>query len=145
MNIDPILQAPLAVQIHLFAAIPGFFLGIVVLWNKKGTRLHRRLGRIWVGLMVVVSVGSFFIHELLIWGEYSPIHILSVFTLGSLAVAIILVRNGNIAFHKLAMQSAFLGGLVIAGGFTFLPGRLMNKLVVVNFHGVWEMTQKITN
>jgi uncharacterized membrane protein len=35
------------------------------------------------------------------------------------------VRTGNIRAHGRTMAALFVGGLIIAGAFTFLPGRLM--------------------
>ena len=51
---------------------------------QKGTALHIVVGRIWVALMTLVAMSSFFIYELKIWGNYSPIHFLSAWTLLSL-------------------------------------------------------------
>ena len=129
MNLAPFLNASPVVQIHVVSAITAFFLGSMVLWRRKGTGTHRFYGRIWVGLMMVTALSSFFIHELRTWGLFSPIHLISIGTILSLAWAIYAVRNGNISAHKYSMQGAFVGGLVIAGGFAFLPGRLMNRIV----------------
>ena len=59
MTLDPLLAAPLVVQVHAFAAMAAFVLGIVQLAGPKGTLPHRTLGYIWVGLMLVVAASSF--------------------------------------------------------------------------------------
>jgi uncharacterized membrane protein len=33
---------------------------------------HRIVGSIWVLLMLVVSISAFFVHEIRIWGSWSP-------------------------------------------------------------------------
>ena len=81
MTLAPLLQASAAIQIHAFAAMTAFVLGVVQLAAPKGTLPHRTLGWIWVTLMLVVSITAFFIHQLRIWGSWSPIHLLAIFTL----------------------------------------------------------------
>lgn len=38
-------------------------------------------------------------------------------------------RRGRIGSHRRAMLSLFFGALVIAGGFTLLPTRIMGRVV----------------
>jgi uncharacterized membrane protein len=38
------------------------------------------------------------------------------------------VRRGNIRGHRNAMLGLYWGGLLIAGGLTLLPGRLLHRL-----------------
>ena len=44
-------------------------------------------------------------------------------------IAALAARRGNIAAHRRIMQGIFVGGLVIAGGFTFMPGRIMHSVL----------------
>jgi len=129
MTLEPLLHASPAIQLHVAAAMLAFVLGGFVLFRRKGDRLHRLGGRIWVGLMVAVCVTSFFIHTIRTFGIWSPIHLLSVGTLFSLGWAIWQVRRRNIASHRFTMQGTYLGALVIAGIFTFLPGRIMYEVL----------------
>ena len=126
MSLAPLLQASPVIQIHAFAAMSAFALGIVQLAAPKGTIPHRLLGWIWVALMVVVGVTAFFIHEIRLWGPWSPIHLLAIFTLVMLPLAVWRARRHQVERHRWAMISIFTGGLVIAGAFTFLPGRIMH-------------------
>ncbi|MCP4315748.1 MAG: DUF2306 domain-containing protein [Hyphomicrobiales bacterium] len=128
MTIEPLIQASVAIQIHVFAAIAAGVLGAFVFFRRKGTPAHRLAGRVWVLLMVVVSVLSFAIHEINLWGRWSPVHILSIATLISLAVAIYLARRGMIRSHKSTMISTYAGALLIAGTLSFLPGRIMHEV-----------------
>lgn len=129
MTLQPLLSASPAIQIHAFAAMAAFVLGIVQLSAPKGTLPHRTLGWIWVLLMTTVCVSAFFIHELRWWGEWSPIHLLAIFTLIMLPLAVNRARQHRVSAHERAMVSLFLGALVIAGLFTFTPGRIMHAVV----------------
>ena len=65
---------------HALMALLAVVIGGVQLVSAKGTRRHKVLGYIWVSLMMYVSISSFFISEIQLWGAYSPIHLLSVWT-----------------------------------------------------------------
>ena len=129
MTFAPLLQASLSIQLHAFAAIGAFALGAVQLAAPKGTVPHRIVGSIWVLLMLVVAISAFFIHELRIWGPWSPIHLLAIFTLVMLPIAVWRAHKHAVAQHRRAMLGLFFGALVIAGLFTFLPGRIMHSVV----------------
>ena len=129
MTLAPLLQATPAIQVHAFAAIAALVLGIVQLSAPKGTLPHRTLGWIWVGLMLVVCITAFFIHELRMWGQWSPIHLLAIFTLVMLPRAVMHARRHDVPHHRAAMIGIFAGALVIAGLFTFYPGRIMYEVV----------------
>ena len=61
-------EAP-PIPLHALAALLAFVLGGMQLAMKKGTRLHKALGWIWIGLMAVVAMTSFFIHEIRLWAD----------------------------------------------------------------------------
>jgi uncharacterized membrane protein len=65
------------------------------------------------------------IHELRLFGPWSPIHILSIVTLITVPLAVVHARRHNVAHHRWSMICIFLGALVVAGIFTFVPGRIM--------------------
>ena len=128
MTLAPLLNASPAIQFHAVAAMGAFVLGVVQLSAPKGTLPHRTVGWIWVTLMLVVSISAFFIHQLRIWGPWSPIHLLAIFTLVMLPIAVWRAHKHEVAQHRRAMLGLFLGALVIAGLFTFLPGRIMHAV-----------------
>jgi uncharacterized membrane protein len=130
MTLAPLLNAAPAIQLHAVAAMAAFGLGIVQFAAPKGTLPHRTVGWIWVALMTVVGVTAFFIHELRIWGPWSPIHLLAVFTLVTLPLAVWHAHRHAVDRHRWAMISIFTGGLLIAGLFTFLPGRIMHTVAL---------------
>jgi uncharacterized membrane protein len=93
---------------------------------------HRTIGWIWVSLMVIVSSSSFWIHELRLWGPWSPIHFLSILTLVTLPLAVFAAHRHAVDHHRRAMTAIFFGALVVAGLFTLVPGRVMHKVVFGN-------------
>ena len=66
------------------------------------------------------------------WGPWSPIHLLSIFTLATLPFAILHARRHRVSQHRNAMITMFAGALLIAGLFTFLPGRIMHAVAFGN-------------
>jgi uncharacterized membrane protein len=129
MTLEPLANAPFAVQLHVAAAIGAFTLGLVQLAGLKGTTRHRALGWSWVMMMMVVATTSFWIRDIKSLGGWSPIHLLSIATLALVPLAVLAARRGNIRRHRLAMMSLFTGALIVAGLFTLLPGRIMAKVV----------------
>src|SRR5712691_4005624 len=129
MTLAPLLAAPAVIQLHAFAALGAFTLGAVQLAAPKGTIPHRLFGWLWASLMLAVVVSSFFIHTIRLWGPWSPIHLLSLFTLAMLPLAVWRARQHDVPRHQRAMTGLFVGALVIAGVFTLLPGRIMHAVV----------------
>ncbi len=129
MALAPLLAASPIIQIHAFSAIAAFVLGIGQLVVMKGTGAHRLGGWVWSVLMLVVAVSSLWIHELRVWGPWSPIHLLSLLVIVAVPAAVFAARRHRVAQHRRAMIQLFFFALVVAGAFTFLPGRLMHAVV----------------
>lgn len=121
----PLINAPLAIQIHVAAAALALATTAIVALLRKGSQTHVVIGRIWVAAMVVVGVGSFWITGA--DGRFSWIHGLSVLSLASIASGMVARRRGQIMRHKWSMIGASLG-LVGAGAATLLPGRIMHAV-----------------
>ena len=118
------------IPVHAIMAIIAVILGGIQLSMKKGGTIHKLLGRIWVGIMMFVAISSFFIHEIKLWGAYSPIHLLSLWTIFILGVGIYYVRVGNIKRHKQTMITLYFFALIVAGFFTLYPGRIMHQILI---------------
>ncbi len=129
MSLAPLLNASPAIQIHAAAATTAFALGLVQLAAPKGTLPHRTIGWIWIALMTAVGASAFFIHELRIWGPWSPIHLLAIFTLVMLPLGVWSAHRHRVPRHRSIMTGIFFGGLVVAGLFTFVPGRIMHAVL----------------
>lgn len=121
-------QPDWAVVVHVGTVVPALFLGIAVMAMRKGTAMHKRLGRVWAVLMMVTAISSFWLQGL--FGGIGPIHIFSVMTLVSIPRSIWAIRQGNVKVHERAMTGPFIG-LCVAGAFSFIPGRLMGNLAAV--------------
>jgi len=129
MNLAPLLDAAPAIPLHAFAAMAAFALGLVQFAAPKGTLPHRTIGWIWVTLMLVVALSSFWINTIRQLGPFSWIHLLSILTLVMVPLAVWKAHSHDVAAHRRVMISLFLGALVIAGLFTLVPGRIMHKVV----------------
>jgi uncharacterized membrane protein len=129
MSLDPILAAPISIQIHAFSATAAMLLGALILFRRKGTPTHKLLGRVWAGLMLIVATSAIFINEIRLIGPFSPIHIFVVMTYWGLYEGIRDIRRGNIQAHQASMKSLYLGALLLTGAFTLLPGRRMHAVL----------------
>lgn len=129
MTFEPLLSAPLAVQFHVATVVPAAILGAVLLARRKGTPAHRLLGKIWLVLMVATSFSTFFIHDLKTVGDFSPIHLLSVYVIAGSFLAIRAARRREIAQHRGHVAGMYFGGIVVAGLFTLVPHRVMGAMI----------------
>jgi uncharacterized membrane protein len=133
MDFHLLFDSSLFIQAHFYFAIAAFLIGAFQLLRKKGTTPHKILGRIWVVMMFIICLTSFWIKEVMpngiFWG-YSPIHLLSVFVIIQISLGVHFARVGNISGHKKCMTYTYVGGLLIAGAFTFYPSILFYKIWV---------------
>ena len=120
-NSVPPRAEQIAVAIHIVAATIAVPLGGYVLWGRKGDARHKALGRIWAALMIVIAVSSYWLRT--INGGFSFIHLFSVLTLVSIPLGIFYARAGRMQDHRYTMRNLYIG-LIVAGLFSFAPGRL---------------------
>lgn len=130
MNFSPLTTASIAVQIHACLAFFAVALTIAIFSVPRGSRLHRWLGWTWVLMMAGVALSSFWIFKVRLIGPFSPIHLLSAYVLVQLVFAVRAARAGRIQEHRKSMKGMVFGALVVAGAFTFLPGRVMYQVVL---------------
>ena len=129
MNLTLLADAPLAVKIHLATVLPAFVIGTwLIFFSRKGAHWHRILGAVYLTLMSVTAVASFFIRSINP-GHLSFVHLFIPLTVFGVTAALWHVRRGNINGHRTAMLGLYFGGLVIAGGFTLFPGRLLHHVI----------------
>jgi uncharacterized membrane protein len=132
LTLAPLVSAPAIIQFHAAFALAAIGLGVVQFLAPKGTLPHRTLGWTWAALMILVAGTSLFIHRIRTWGPWSPIHLLSLFTLAVVPLAVMRARRHDIPSHRQAMIWIFTLALVVTGLFTLAPGRIMNKAVFGN-------------
>lgn len=131
MDWTPLFEAPWFLQVHAIAAMGGFVLGAVQLLAPKGTLPHRVIGVIWLVLLAVVAGTSWMTIWMFEVIRFSPIHILSgITTIGLVGGTVHLFQKGeNFKKHAGPFRSIFIFGLLIAGAFTLMPGRIMHEVV----------------
>lgn len=126
-SVEPLLATEAIVQVHVAGALSAFAIGVILLLRPKGIGLHKTLGWLWVVSMAVTAISSFFITGLM-GASYSPIHALSVWAMIGLPFGIAAIRRKNVTSHSKHMTGMFTGGILIAGLFSFIPGRVMWKV-----------------
>lgn len=129
MTLEPLLNAPFAVQFHVATVLPAAVLGAFLLARPKGTPAHRFLGKVWLLMMVTTSFSTFFIHDLRTVGNFSPIHLLSIYVIAGSVPAVAAARRGDIRAHRAQVAGMYFGGIVVAGLFTLVPRRVMGAMI----------------
>jgi len=132
MTLAPLLDASPVIQAHAFFALAALALGAAQLAAPKGTLPHRSMGWLWATLMILVAGTSLFIHTIRLWGPWSPIHLLSLFTLAIVPLAVLRARGHDVASHRHIMMWTYALALIGAGLFTLAPGRIMHAVVFGN-------------
>ena len=79
--------------------------------------------------MMVTALASFAIHSINPNG-LSPIHIFSVMTLIAVPLIWYFARTHQVERHRDSALGLIVGGIVIAGLFTFLPQRALGQLLL---------------
>ncbi|WP_293861164.1 DUF2306 domain-containing protein [uncultured Alsobacter sp.] len=129
MTLAPLLAATPVIQAHAYAALLAAGLSLHQFFARPGTLTHKALGYVWVAAMATAAASSFFIHSIRSVGPFSAIHLLSIFVLVNLTRAVLAARAGQITRHRKTMRGLALFGLLVAGLFTLLPGRIMHAVV----------------
>ncbi|WP_298165922.1 DUF2306 domain-containing protein [Novosphingobium sp.] len=117
---------PPAIWLHLGTVIVALTLTPVILWQRRGTRLHRRLGYVWASAMFVSALDSFWILETN-HGHFSVIHLLSAFVAVQTPRLVLTARAHNHAAHRRTVRGLVIGGLLTAGALTFPFHRLLGR------------------
>jgi len=114
--------------LHLGTLAPAFVLGTYLLINRKGTPAHQLLGKLYMGLMLFTATVTLFMEAQvgpILLNHFGYLHLLSLLVLRTVPLAYMAARRGNIKAHKRHMIGMYIGALLLAGGFTLMPGRLM--------------------
>jgi uncharacterized membrane protein len=120
--------AKLPVILHVAAVLPTIPLGGWLLLAKKGTAMHKQLGKVWLVLMLITATTAIFIQS---GGSFSWIHLFVPLTFHAAWKVMATARAGNIKAHKNHLVRTYLLALMIPGIAAFLvPGRLMNVMLM---------------
>lgn len=126
-DIGVLQRLPLAIKMHLLAALGAVVLGAALMWVRKGRTFHRVAGWTWVSLVSLVAGSSIFITQLN-HGHWSLLHLFTGWTLIMLPVAVVAARRRSMERHRQTMMGLFYGGFVINGFIALIPGRTVWQL-----------------
>ena len=115
--------------LHFATIVPCFLIGAWLLLRRKGTPIHKRLGKVYVVLITFSSVVAAAMPALVgptLWGHFGFIHLFCVVVFVSIPLAMWSIKRGDVKTHAGTMRGLYLGGILIAGAFAFSPGRLLN-------------------
>ena len=99
-------------QLHLASALVALASGAWVLWRRKGTATHRRIGWLYAGSMLVLNVTAFMIYRL--YGTFGPFHVAALISLVTLIAGILPAWRRRpertwIEHHYFFMSYSYLG------------------------------------
>ncbi|WP_420430500.1 DUF2306 domain-containing protein [Hyphobacterium sp.] len=133
MTFEPLFDASPAIQIHFYTVVPAFALGTIQMVLPKGTVLHRWNGYFYMALMMVTATAAAFIPSFMeqgrVLGHFGYIHLFVILTYVTVPLALWNARKGQTRHHRDAMIGLYIGGILIAGGLAFMPGRIMHEMV----------------
>ncbi|MCB0558958.1 MAG: DUF2306 domain-containing protein [Lewinellaceae bacterium] len=117
--------------IHLATVVPCFFIGTMLLLMKRGTKIHKDLGKIYMVLMLVTAIVTVFMPAQVgpsVFNHFGWIHSFSFLTIYTVPTAYLAIKKGNVKSHKRKMILLYFGAIILAGGFTLTPGRYLHGL-----------------
>lgn len=133
MTLEPLFYASLPIKIHVATVVPASLIGTYqIFFSRKGAPFHRALGYAYLTLMTITAIAALFVQSLMPHGPFlgfSPIHLLVPLVIYGVYGALRGAWTHNVAMHRRAMISVYVGGILIAGSLTLLPGRVMHAVV----------------
>ena len=121
-------KIPVFVWGHLATIMVAVALTPVMLLRKRGDRLHRQLGTVWVLAMILTALDSFLVRNAN-HGNFSVIHILSAWTLIQVPIIWWSARTHNVRKHRSSVRAMVTGAWLIAGFFTFPFNRMLGQFL----------------
>lgn len=118
------------VFVHAVSMIGATALGGWLILGPKGRIAHRIGGWAWVVLMATAAITSLgMASRLPNIGGFGPIHALTLFVLVMLPLGVWRARTHRVQAHRRTMHGLYLGGCLVAGAFTLIPGRLLGQML----------------
>ncbi len=127
------MQLTPVIAIHIAVALTATAIGPLAIWARKSaqprTRLHRAFGYAWVTCMLITAVSALWIRDYRLpnIAGYTPIHLLIPVVPVMFVIAFRALAHGDIRSHRHTMIGTYIGGCLLTGAFTFLPGRYMHQ------------------
>ena len=137
--------------VHLLTAVLAIPFGTVIVFARKGTRVHRWLGRSYVVAMLGVNMTAFVIYEL--FGGFGLFHWMALASLATVLIGYLPTWHKNSGWkvtHAYFMSGSYVGLLAALAAETFtrtavLPffGAVAAASLAVIVVGVWLMRRLI--
>jgi uncharacterized membrane protein len=136
------MQLTPVIAIHIAVALTAVVIGPLAIWARRGhgagsqpptqaqrPKLHRAFGYAWVTCMVITAISALWIRDYRLpnIAGYTPIHLLIPFVLGMFFIAFRALAKGDIRRHQRTMVGTYIGGCLVTGALTLVPGRLMHQ------------------
>ena len=117
-------QLPWPMWVHIGTLAVALTLTPIMLLRARGDTLHRQLGYVWLTAMVSTALVSFLIPPP---GSISPIWILSILTLWVSFQILRTAQQHRWEKHRFHVRGIVIGGLLLAGFFTFQFDRIFDR------------------
>lgn len=115
--------------LHLATMVPAFIIGTYLMLSRKGTPNHKMLGKWYMSLMVISATVTLFMPAEVgprFQEHFGYIHLLTLTVYICVPLALRAAKSGNTRSHIGNMLGLYIGGLLVAGSFALMPGRMLN-------------------
>ncbi|SMP13882.1 Uncharacterized membrane protein [Algoriphagus winogradskyi] len=116
---------------HLATVVPCIFIGAYLLLSKKGGKVHRTLGKIYMILMLLTAFIAIFLEAQVgpkLVNHFGYIHLFCLLVFWTVPTAYLAIRKGKVKTHQRKMILLYIGAIILAGGFTLAPGRYLHEV-----------------
>jgi uncharacterized membrane protein len=119
MSLQPLLSASWAIQLHVYTLVLALVTGTgQFLVTRKGSPIHRALGRCFLSLMLVSALLTLLIHVRYPQNPFfglSLLHLYVPLVVGLCALAWYAAVRHRVRLHRFAVIGLYFGSLVITG------------------------------
>ena len=119
MNLQPLLSASWEIQLHVYTLVLALVAGTGQFFvTRKGSPIHRRLGRWFLGLMLVSALVTLLIHVRDPQNPFFGLSLLHLYVppvVGLCALAWFGAVKHRIRLHRFAVVGLYFGSLLFTG------------------------------
>ncbi|WP_416377784.1 DUF2306 domain-containing protein [Algoriphagus sp. D3-2-R+10] len=109
----------------------GYFLGAHLLFARKGRVAHRKLGIVYMSMMMITAIIALFIRAQvgsLLFNHFGYIHLFCILVFWTAPTALLPIKKREIKSHQRKMILLYVGAIILSGGFTLMPGSYLHSL-----------------
>ena len=126
--------------IHVLNALAALLFGALVIFARKGTPFHRRMGRWYFAFMLAMNGTALLDYEL--YGRFGPFHWMALISLATVVAGYMAARNRKAYWkprHAYLMSWSYVGLIAAAAaevasrvpGWSFGPSVVVSSLVII--------------